>query len=230
MSKKGKKYRAAKEKLQKEFYTTDEAIPLLMETSVVKFDPSCEIHMHLGIDPKHADQSLRGTVMLPHGTGKKLKVAAFVPDEKIKEAKDAGATEAGSQDLIEKITGGWLDFDIAVATPDQMKEIGKIAKILGQKGLMPNPKSGTVTPNPAEIIKELMEGRIEYRNDKLANLHNIFGKVSFGEEKLKENLNTYLKAIRDAKPSGVKGIYVRSITLTTSMGPAISLDVQKAMS
>jgi large subunit ribosomal protein L1 len=230
MSKKGKKYLEAKEKVQKESYSLEEAIPLLLETSTVKFDASCEIHMKLGIDPKQADQALRGTVMLPHGTGKKLRVVAFVSDDKVSEAKEAGAVEAGSSDLIEKINGGWLDFDIAVATPDQMKEIGKIAKILGQQGLMPNPKSGTVTPNPGEVIKEIMQGKIEYRNDKLANLHNMFGKVSFGGEKLKENLKTYLKAIQDAKPSGVKGVYVRSITLTTTMGPAVPVDVQDAMS
>lgn len=225
MSKKGKKYRTAKEKLQKESYTIDEAIPLLIETSVTKFDSSCEIHMKLGIDPKHADQTLRGTVMLPHGTGKKLKVVAFVPDEKVKEAKGAGAIEAGSEELVEKIAGGWLDFDVAVATPDQMKKIGKIAKILGQQGLMPNPKSGTVTPDPGKTIEEIMKGKVEYRNDKLGNLHNIFGKVSFGEEKLKENLNVYIKAIQEAKPSGVKGVYIRSTTLTTTMGPGIKLEI-----
>lgn len=226
MSKKGKKYRAAKEKLLKEFYTADEAVDLLIETSTVNFDASCEIHMKLGIDPKHADQALRGTVTLPHGTGKKLRVVAFVPDEKKQEAKNAGAVEAGNSDLIEKISGGWLDFDIAVATPDQMKNIGKVAKILGQQGLMPNPKSGTVTPEPGEIITEIMQGKIEYRNDKLANLHNIFGKVSFGKDKLIENLNTYLKTIQEAKPSGVKGVYIHSITLTTTMGPGIKIDTQ----
>jgi large subunit ribosomal protein L1 len=227
MSRRGKKYKAAMEELkEKEFYTLDEAVALLPKTSTTKFDASCEIHMKLGIDPKHADQIVRSTITLPHGTGKKVKIAAFVPDEKIKEAKDAGAVEAGNADLIDKVNGGWLDFDIAVATPDMMKEIGKIAKVLGQKGLMPNPKSGTVTPEPGSVISELMKGKIEFRNDKLGNLHNVFGKVSFGENKLKENLKAYVKAVQDAKPTGVKGVYIQSITLTTSMGPGISIDVQ----
>jgi large subunit ribosomal protein L1 len=205
----------------------DEAIPLLLQTSKTKFDGSCEVHMKLGVDPKHADQAVRGTLSLPHGTGKKVKIVAFVPDDKVKEAKDAGAVEAGNADLIEKINGGWLDFEIAVASPDMMKEIGKIAKILGQKGLMPNPKSGTVTPDVGKVISEIMKGKIEFRNDKQANLHNIFGKVSFGEDKLKENLKTYVKAIMDVKPSGVKGVYINSITLSTTMGPGIRLDVRK---
>lgn len=229
MSKRSKNYRAAKELLEeKEAFTIDEAIPLLLQTSKTKFDGSCEVHMKLGVDPKHADQAVRGTLPLPHGTGKKAKIVAFVPDDKVKEAKDAGAVEAGNADLIEKINGGWLDFEIAVATPDMMKEIGKIAKILGQKGLMPNPKSGTITPDVGKTIGEILKGKIEFRNDKQANLHNIFGKVSFGEGKLKENLEAYIKAIVDAKPSGAKGIYIHSITLSTTMGPGIRLDVQKA--
>jgi len=219
-------YKAAKELLkEKEFYSVDEAVSLLTQTSKTKFDGSCEVHMKLGIDPKQADQALRGTMDLPHGTGKKLKVAAFVPEDKAKECKDAGASSVGAEDLIEKVNGGWLDFDIAVATPDMMKNIGKVAKILGQQGLMPNPKSGTVTPEPAKIIDELMKGKIEYRNDKLANLHNIFGKISFGEAKLKENLETYIKTILDIRPSGIKGTYIESATVTTTMGPGIKLDL-----
>lgn len=174
---------------------------------------------------KQADQALRGTMNLPHGTGKKVRVAAFVPEDKVKECKDAGAVEAGSEDLIEKVNKGWLDFDIAVATPDMMKEIGKIAKTLGQKGLMPNPKSGTVTPEPGKVIGELMKGKIEYRNDKLANLHNIIGKVSFGEAKLKENLEAYIKTIVDVKPAGVKGTYIKSVTLASTMGPGIPVNL-----
>lgn len=224
--KRGKNYKAAKELLKdKEFYTVDEAVSLLVQTSKTKFDGSCEIHMNLGIDPKQADQALRGTMNLPHGTGKKLRVAAFVPEDKVKEAKSAGAIEAGAEELIEKVNEGWLDFDIAVATPDMMKHIGKVAKILGQKGLMPNPKSGTVTPEPTKVIEELMKGKIEYRNDKLGNLHNIFGKISFGEAKLKENLENYIKKIVEEKPSGVKGTFIKSITLSTTMGPGIKLDV-----
>lgn len=221
-----KNYKAAKDLLkEKEFYSIDEAVSLLTQTSKTKFDGSCEVHMKLGIDPKQADQALRGTMDLPHGTGKKLKVAAFVPDDKVKECKDAGAIEAGSDELIEKVGKGWLGFDIAVATPEMMKQIGKVAKILGQKGLMPNPKSGTVTPQPGKIVGELMKGKIEYRNDKLSNLHNIFGKISFGEAKLKENLETYIKTIVDAKPSGIKKTYIQSVTVTTTMGPGIRIDL-----
>lgn len=229
MSRHGKNYRKVKELLEQDKeYTLKEAIALIPQISTTKFDSSCEVHMKLGVDPKHADQIVRAMVTLPHGTGKTVKIIAFVDDEKAKEAKDAGADEVGSEELIDKIKGGWLDFDIAVASPDQMKGIGKIAKILGQKGLMPNPKSGTVTPEVGKIISELKKGKIEFRNDKLSNLHNVFGKVSFGESKLEENLKTYVKAVVDAKPSGVKGTYIQSITITTSMGPGIRLDVQDA--
>jgi len=223
--KRGKKYQEAKKLLKaKEFYTLDEAVDLLAKTKVAKFDSSCEIHMHLGVNPKHADQMVRSTVVLPHGTGKKLRVIAFCSEDKEKEAKDAGAIEAGSDELIKKIAGGWLDFDVAVAAPDVMKGIGKVAKILGQQGLMPNPKAGTVTPNVGAAIKEILGGKIEFRNDKLANLHNLIGKLSFGEDKLKENIKTYIKAIIDAKPEGSKGTYIKSITLTTTMGPGIKVD------
>jgi len=227
MAHKGKKYKCAKELLKdKQLYTIDEAIPLLLKTNTTKFDASCEVHMKLGIDPKHADQAVRATISLPHGTGKKVKVIAFVPDEKVAEAKKAGATEAGSSELIDKIIGGWLDFDVAVASPNMMKEIGKIAKILGQKGLMPNPKSGTVSDKIEQVVGEIMKGKIEFRNDKLSNLHNIFGKISFGEAALKDNLKTYIKAVQDAKPVGAKGVYIQSITICTTMGPGIHLELK----
>lgn len=227
--KRGKKYKEAKKLVEeKEFYTLDEAITLLAKAKVAKFDSSCEIHINLGVNPKHADQMVRSTVVLPHGTGKKLRVIALCGEDKVKEATDAGAVEAGFDELVKKIAEGWLDFDIAVASPDVMKGIGKVAKILGQQGLMPNPKAGTVTPNVGAAIKEILGGKIEFRNDKLANLHNLFGKISFGEEKLKENLKTYLKAIADAKPEGSKGTYIKSITLSTAMGPGIKLDTAEA--
>lgn len=227
--KRGKKYKEAKKLVEeKAFYTLDEAVALLAKTKVAKFDSSCEIHMHLGVNPKHADQMVRSTVVLPHGTGKKLRVIALCGEDKVKEATDAGAVEAGFDELVKKIADGWLDFDIAVASPDVMKGIGKVAKILGQQGLMPNPKAGTVTPNVGAAIKEILGGKIEFRNDKLANLHNLFGKLSFGEEKLKENLKTYLKAVSDAKPEGSKGTYIKSITLSTAMGPGIKLDTTEA--
>lgn len=226
MSEHGKKYREAEKLVDRDKkYSIEEAIGLLKKTNMTKFDASCEVHMRLGLDPTKADQMVRGTTTLPHGTGKTLRVVAFVSDDKAKEAKTAGATEAGAEDLIEKVAKGWMDFDIAVATPDMMKSLGKIAKTLGQKGLMPNPKSGTVTPEPAKIIKELMTGKIEYRLDKQAIVHNIFGKVSFDESHLKENLQTFVKAIMEAKPGGSKGTYVRSASVSTTMGPGISLDV-----
>lgn len=230
MAKHGKKYRAASEKLlSKDFYSLEEAIALLNEIKIAKFDETCEIHFNLGIDTKHADQQLRSTVVLPHGTGKEVRIVAFVDEGNVKAAKDAGATEAGTEELIEKIDKGWTDFDVAVATPDQMKKIGKVAKTLGQKGLMPNPKAGTVTPDFEAVIAEIKKGKVEFRNDKQGNIHNSIGKVSFGAEKLTDNAKTFIKAIVDAKPSGAKGAYVKSITITTTMGPGISLDVNKTL-
>lgn len=229
MKKYGKKYRDVKKLVDKPLYEIPEAISLLKKTSPVKFDASCEVHMKLGLDTKQADQLLRGTVVLPNGTGKTVRVIAFVPESLRATAKAAGATEAGLEDLIEKITKGWLDFDVAVATPDVMKGLGKIAKTLGQKGLMPNPKAGTVTTDITKTVGEIMKGKVEFRLDKLANVHNVFGKVSFDEKALEENLKTFLKAIVAAKPSGAKGIFVQSITVTTTMGPGIALDVNKAI-
>ncbi|KKU80023.1 MAG: 50S ribosomal protein L1 [Candidatus Peregrinibacteria bacterium GW2011_GWA2_47_7] len=223
--KRGKKYQVARALVERKLYPLAEAVALLVRTSVTKFDSSCELHMNLGVDPKHADQVVRGTVVLPHGTGKAVRVIAFVSEAQEKTAKAAGAFEVGIDNLIEKITKGWLDFDVAVAEPAVMKNIGKIAKILGQKGLMPNPKAGTVTPDVASAIAEIKKGKVEFRVDKLANLHNIFGKVSFGPEKLEENLKTVVQAVLQAKPTGVKGNYVNSLTLATTMGPGVSVDV-----
>lgn len=230
MPKKGKKYVEAQKKLEGVVVETlDQAIQLLKESSTVKFDSTCEIHMRLGIDPTHADQLVRSTVVLPHGTGKTVRVVAFVPDDKVKEAKDAGAIKAGLDELIEEVNKGFLDFDIAVATPDVMKNLGKIAKALGTRGLMPNPKAGTVTPDIGKTIKEISGGRVEYKNDKQSQIHQIFGKVSFSDENLKENLMTFLRAVNDAKPLAVKGSYIKNISLATSMGPGIKLDVGKIM-
>lgn len=229
MTKHGKKYRAALEKIEEDkLYTIDEACSLIKDTSVTSFDSSVEVHMNLGIDAKHAEQQLRDTVALPHGTGKEVRVVAFVGDDKIKESKDAGAVEAGNEDLIAKIEKGWLDFDVAVAAPDMMKGLGKIARTLGQKGLMPNPKAGTVTPDVGKAIAEIKKGKVEFRNDKDGNLHNVVGKVSFSSEDLAENLKTYLKAIVDHKPKDLKGTYIKSITLTTTMGPAVKIDTKEA--
>lgn len=227
----GKKYRAALEKIDSaKFYELTEAVKLIKETSQTKFDGSVEIHLNLGIDTAQAEQQLRSTVSLPHGTGKKVRVIAFVSDDKVKEAKEAGAMEAGSDELIEKIEKGWLDFDTAVATPDMMKNLSKVARQLGQAGLMPNPKSGTVTPNIVQVIADLIKGQVEFRNDKQGNLHNIVGKISFDEGKLAENVAAYLKAVNDKKPAAIKGVFINSITLCSTMGPGIHLDVNKTLS
>lgn len=229
MRKRGKKYVAARALVTEPAYDVAAAIELLKKTSVTKFDGSCEVHMRLGLDPKQADQLLRGTVVLPHGTGKKVRVIAFVTEANEKAAKDAGAMEAGSEELIEKIAKGWLDFDVAVATPDVMKGMGKIAKILGQKGLMPNPKAGTVTTDVSGTISDIMKGKVEFRMDKLANVHNVFGKTSFDVPKLEENLKAFIRAILQNKPAGAKGIFVRSITVASTMGPGIPLDVASTL-
>lgn len=230
MSKHGKKYvEAAKLVDEETHYTLDEALELLKKTSTTKFDSSCEVHFNMGLDPTQAEENIRTTVALPNGTGKDVKVVAFVGDDLVKEAKAAGAIEAGTEELVEKIEKGWLDFDVAVAAPDQMKSLGKIAKTLGQKRLMPNPKAGTVTPDIANTIEALKKGKVEIRIDKNSNLHNIFGKVSFDGAKLKENLLAIVKAVMEVKPSGSKGTYMQSCTLTTSMGPGIKVDTKDAI-
>ena len=225
-----KKYRSSLDKLKgNAFYGLSEAIKLLRETNTVKFDATAEVHFNLNIDPTKSEQALRGTIALPHGSGKKLRIAAIVNDNNVKVAKAAGAEAAGLEDLIEEFSKGKVNYDIVVATPDVMKSLGKIAKILGQKGLMPNPKSGTVSDNIEKTIKELMAGRVEYRNDKEGNLHTIFGKMSFKDEELENNLKTIIKAIRNSKPSTVKGTFVSSITITSTMGPGIHLSVNDTL-
>jgi len=230
MKKYGKKYKSASELLKGKFASSlNEAVKLLKETGSTKFDGTAEIHFNLGIDPKQADQVIRTTVILPHGTGKKLKIAAVVHDDKVSTAKAAGATAAGLEDLIAEFESGKFDYDVIVATPDVMKNLGKVAKNLGQKGLMPNPKSGTVTPDIEKAIEELSRGRIELRNDKEGNVHSVFGKVSFKEDELENNLKTLLQALRENKPSGVKGTFINSITVCSTMGPGIKMDVNEVM-
>ncbi len=227
----GKKYEAAALKVEREkFYPLAEAAKLAVDTSTTKFDGSVDIHMNLGIDPKNAEEQLRSTVALPHGTGKSVRVIAFVSDDKVKAAKAAGAVEAGNTDLIEKIEKGWMDFDKAVATPDMMKDLAKVARVLGQAGKMPNPKAGTVGLDVETLVGEIMKGQVEFRNDKLSNLHNVVGKVSFGDAKLLDNIKVYLKAIQEKKPEKLKGNYINSITLASTMGPGIKVDVADAMS
>ncbi|MBU1151610.1 50S ribosomal protein L1 [Patescibacteria group bacterium] len=228
MMKRSKKYQEARKLIEKEAYLLDEAIELVKKTSVTKFDSSVEVHFHMGLDPKQAEQNIRTSVTLPGGTGKEVRVVAFVGEDKVKEAKDAGADAAGTEELVEKIAGGWLDFDVAVASPDQMKGLGKIAKTLGQKGLMPNPKTGTVTLDIAKAIAEIKMGRVEVRVDKLANIHLNIGKVSFDDAKLKENLVAVVHSLLENKPANSKGTYIKSMTLATAMGPGVPVDVASA--
>lgn len=231
MAKQGKKYIKVKELVDmNKAYSISEACELLKKTATTKFDSSCELHIKLGVDTKQADQLVRSTVALPHGTGKEVRVIAFVNDNQIKEAKDAGAVKAGLDELIEEILKGYMNFDVAVASPEVMKNLGKIAKILGTKGLMPNPKAGTVTPEVGKTIAELKKGRVEFRTDKQGQLHNNFGKVSFSASDLEGNLKAILKAIVDTKPQGVKGTYIQGISLATTMGPGVKVDVSSALS
>jgi len=223
---KGKNYTEALKALPKEPITTiAEAVKLVKETSKTKFAGTAELHCNLGIDPKQAEQAIRTVMVLPHGTGKKLKIAAVVGDEEVKAAKAAGAEAAGLEDLIEELGKGRFKYDIIIATPDSMKKLGKIAKVLGQKGLMPNPKSGTITTDVTKTLDELARGRVEIRNDKEGNVHTVFGKSDFKEAELENNLKAVLGAIRDAKPSNSKGVFIKSATVTSSMGPAIKLNV-----
>ncbi len=226
----GKKYRQAEEKIKPgTLYGLGEGVSVLKQTSSTKFDSSCEVHMNLGIDTKQADQNVRSTVVLPHGTGKKLRIIAFVPEVDKKTVLDMGAIKAGDDDLIDEIAKGFLDFDVAIAKPEMMRKLAKVAKILGQKGLMPNPKAGTVSDDVSKLMDELQKGKIEFRADKLGNLHNTFGKVSFGEQQLVENLKAYLHAVNAVRPSTIKGTYIKSITITSTMGPGIKLNVQDAI-
>lgn len=228
--KRSKKYLAVREKVDRQKkYPLDEAVKILKEGSYTKFDESVEVAMRLGVNPKHADQMVRGTVSLPNGTGKKVRVAVFAQGEKAEEATRAGADVVGSDDLAEKIKGGWTDFDVAVATPDMMKVLGPLGKVLGPRGLMPNPKTGTVTMDLERTIKELKGGRIEFRVDKQSNLAAAVGKISFDESKIVENVLVFVDAIVKAKPASSKGSYVLGVAISSTMGPGIKLDYQQLM-
>ena len=220
-----KKYKEKAALIQKEEYPLEEAVALLTQLSTSTFDGTAEVHIRLNSDPKQGDQQVRATVTLPHGTGKTLRIAAVVPEDRAKEVLDAGAVKAGEESLIASIEKGELDFDVMVAMPQCMKGLGKVAKTLGQKGLMPNPKAGTVTDNPVKTIQELHKGKIEFRNDKQSLIHSVFGKISFGKDKLTENLRVLLIAVRDAKPSGIKGECMKTITITPTMGPSIRVEI-----
>jgi large subunit ribosomal protein L1 len=225
MSIRGKKYAEAKKKVdQTKRYDLDGGIQLLKETGQAKFDESVDMAIRLGVNPKHSDQMVRGTVALPHGVGKSVRVLVFAKGEKEKEAKDAGADLVGAEDLVEKITGGWTDFDKAIATPDMMGAVGKLGKILGPRGLMPNPKVGTVTFDVSRAVRELKAGRVEFKVDKTGIVHTTVGKISFPAEKLKDNVMALMDVILRAKPASSKGTYMKSIAISTTMGPGIKLD------
>ena len=220
----GKKYTAARKQVETRPYTLDEAVPLAKKMKPSKFDETMEICFLLGVDPKHADQMVRGTVVLPHGTGKSKRVLVIASGEKIAEAEKAGADFAGGLEMVQKIQEGWTDFDAVVATPDTMKEVGKLGKILGPKGLMPNPKVGTVTFEVGKALQEIKAGKVEFRVDKTSIVHSVFGKSSFDEQKLLENARTLVAAIIRAKPHTAKGRYLRSVYISSTMGPSIPLD------
>jgi len=225
MGRKGKSYRARLEKVDRDRrYTLEEGLRLVRETARVKFDETVELAVRLGVDPRQADQNIRGTVLLPHGMGKTVKVLAFAKGEKEKEAQEAGADFIGSDDLVKKIREGWLEFDKAVATPDMMGAVGRIGKILGPRGLMPNPKAGTVTQEIGKAVRELKAGKLEFRVDKAGIVHLPIGKVSFPEEQLVENARTILASLVRAKPASAKGNYIRGVALSATMGPGIKVD------
>ncbi len=225
MANRGKKYLEARDKVDRnKRYELEEGVKLLLEATYTKFDEGIDLAVRLGVDPKKADQMVRGTVVLPHGTGKKVRVLVFAKGQKEKEALDAGADIVGGEDLIEKISKGWLEFDKAIATPDMMGLVSKLGKILGPRGLMPNPKVGTVTFDLERAIKEIKAGKVEFRVEKAGIVHVPVGKVSFGFDRLLENIKTILEMILRAKPPTSKGIYLRSIGLSTTMGPGIKID------
>ncbi|MFP3121377.1 50S ribosomal protein L1 [Ectobacillus funiculus] len=226
MPKRGKKYlEAAKLVDRAATYSVAEAIELAKKTNTAKFDATLEVAFRLGVDPKKADQQIRGAVVLPHGTGKVQRVLVFARGEKAKEAEAAGADFVGDADYINKIQQGWFDFDVVVATPDMMGEVGKLGRVLGPKGLMPNPKTGTVTFDVTKAVNEIKAGKVEYRVDKAGNIHTPIGKVSFDNEKLAENLQTVYEAMLKAKPSAAKGTYMKNVTVASTMGPGVRVDV-----
>ncbi len=225
----GKNYLDSKKLVDStKLYDTHEGLELLAQTAKAKFDETVEVHVRLGVDSRHADQQVRGAVVLPHGTGKKVRVLVFAKADKAREALEAGADFVGDEDMVKKIqTENWFGFDVCVATPDMMGVVGRIGRVLGPKGLMPNPKSGTVTMDVAKAVSEIKSGKVEYRLDKTNIVHCPVGKVSFGVEKLEENLNTLMEALVKAKPAAAKGTYLKSVVLSTTMGPGIKFNAAK---
>jgi len=223
--KRGKRYTDAAALIDREnYYPLEDALSLVKSMPKAKFDETLEVSVKLGVDPKHADQMVRSTVVLPHGTGKKVRVLVFAKGEHETMAKEAGADYVGAEDLVEKIQGGWLEFDVAIATPEMMKVVGRLGKVLGSRGLMPNPKSGTVTFEVANAVRDSKAGKIEFRVDRGGNLHVPVGKLSFDQSKIKENIAAFLDAVVRAKPSGARGTYIRTVTISSTMGPGIKID------
>jgi large subunit ribosomal protein L1 len=220
----GKKFEAAKAKVQDRPYTLEEALPLVKELKYAKFDETVEVAIRLGVDPKHADQMVRGTVVLPHGLGRSKRVLVIAGAEKQKEAQDAGADITGGDDVVEKILGGWMDFDAVVATPDMMRGVGRLGKVLGPRGLMPNPKTGTVTTDIAKAVREIKAGKVEFRVDKTGIVHAPLGKTSFAADALVANAHALMDSIIKAKPPAAKGKYLKSITVSSTMGPGVRID------
>jgi large subunit ribosomal protein L1 len=224
MRKTGKKYAAARQQVPARPHSIEDAVPLMQKVKFAKFDETVEIAMRLGVDPKHADQMVRGTVVLPHGLGKTKRVLAIAGADKQKDAQAAGADFVGGEELVEKIQGGWVDFDAVVATPDMMRAVGKLGKVLGPRGLMPNPKTGTVTPDIAKAVKEIKAGKVEFRVDKTGIIHAPIGKFSFPSQNLIENAHALVDSVVRAKPPAAKGKFLKSVTMSSTMGPGIDID------
>ena len=220
----GKKYRAASESVERRLHGLDEALGSVRKAAFAKFDETIELVLRLGVNPKHADQMVRGTVVLPHGTGKSKRVLVIASGEKIKDAEEAGADFVGGAEVVKKIQEGWIDFDAVIATPDMMREVGKLGKVLGPRGLMPNPKTGTVSFDVAQAVREIKAGKVEFRVDKTAIIHVAVGKLSFSDDKLADNARTLIQAVMKAKPASAKGKYVRSIYVSSTMGPGVAID------
>jgi large subunit ribosomal protein L1 len=224
MRSRGKNYKAAKQQVPVKPHKIEEAVPLLQKVKYAKFDETVEIAVRLGVDPKHSDQMVRGTVVLPHGLGKSKRVLVIANAEKQREAREAGADEIGGEELVEKINGGWMDFDAVVATPDMMRAVGKLGKVLGPRGLMPNPKTGTVTPDIARAVQEIKAGKVEFRVDKAGVVHAPIGKMSFAADRLIANAHALMDNIVKAKPAAAKGKYLKSVTMSSTMGPGVKID------
>lgn len=230
MAKQGKRIKASSDKRDREaFYTVEDAVKFVKENAKVKFDETVDIAMNLGVDPRHSEQQVRGMVQLPHGTGKAMRVAVFAKDEKAEDAKNAGADIVGAEDLAEKVQAGELEFDRVIATPDMMAVVGRLGRVLGPKGLMPNPKLGTVTQDVAQAVKAAKGGEVQFRCEKAGIIHAGVGKASFEEKALAENVRAFVEAIQKAKPPGAKGTYITKAAISSTMGPGIKLDVQNAL-